>query len=127
MAKINLVQQGADVAYLLLHDPEFRSQRPHANTFTKPARRFVSKKTSACSTTFSTTASKAIAPILIYFGRACGGDSVGGHRRHRAAGTHLRHAIPVQELWGEFETIIRATAGYGKVAVIDELQASLQK
>ena len=26
MAKLNLVQQGAELAYLLLHDPEFRSQ-----------------------------------------------------------------------------------------------------
>ena len=26
MAKINLVQQGAELAYLLLHDPEFRSR-----------------------------------------------------------------------------------------------------
>ena len=26
MAKINLVQQGAELAYLLLHDPEFRTR-----------------------------------------------------------------------------------------------------
>ena len=26
MAKLNLVQQGGELAYLLLHDPEFRSQ-----------------------------------------------------------------------------------------------------
>ena len=26
MAKINLVQQGAELAYLLLHDPDFRSR-----------------------------------------------------------------------------------------------------
>src|SRR5579872_1998126 len=26
MAKINLVQQGAELAYLLLHDPEFRAK-----------------------------------------------------------------------------------------------------
>ena len=26
MAKINLVQQGAELAYLLLHDPEFRGR-----------------------------------------------------------------------------------------------------
>src|SRR5215831_1442976 len=26
MAKLNLVQQGAELAYLLLHDPEFRSK-----------------------------------------------------------------------------------------------------
>src|SRR5437870_11219793 len=26
MAKLNLVQQGAELAYLLLHDPEFHSQ-----------------------------------------------------------------------------------------------------
>src|SRR5438105_8856079 len=26
MAKLNLVQQGAELAYLLLHDPEFRSR-----------------------------------------------------------------------------------------------------
>ena len=27
MAKLNLVQQGAELSYLLLHDPEFRSRR----------------------------------------------------------------------------------------------------
>ena len=26
MAKINLVQQGAELAYLLLHDPEFKAK-----------------------------------------------------------------------------------------------------
>lgn len=26
MAKLNLVQQGAELAYLLLHDPEFRTR-----------------------------------------------------------------------------------------------------
>jgi len=26
MAKLNLVQQGAELSYLLLHDPEFRSR-----------------------------------------------------------------------------------------------------
>ena len=28
MAKLNLVQQGGELAYLLLHDPEFRKVRP---------------------------------------------------------------------------------------------------
>ena len=36
MTKLNLVQQGGELAYLLLHDPEFRS-RCAASICTKPA------------------------------------------------------------------------------------------
>ena len=36
MAKLNLVQQGGELAYLLLHDPEFRT-RCGASISTRPA------------------------------------------------------------------------------------------
>jgi hypothetical protein len=42
MAKLNLVQQGAELAYLLLHDPEFRSRvcREHLYEVGKQIREF---------------------------------------------------------------------------------------
>jgi len=35
MARLNLVQQGAELAYLLLHDPEFRSRVRAALSYRK--------------------------------------------------------------------------------------------
>ena len=51
MAKINLVQQGAELAYLLLHDPEFRAKvrREHLHEVGKRIRL---KGRSSCSTRF---------------------------------------------------------------------------
>jgi 2-hydroxy-3-keto-5-methylthiopentenyl-1-phosphate phosphatase len=124
MAKINLVQQGAELAYLLLHDPEFRTRvrREHLYETGKKIRlkenigllyeildhgiegyHFDFSIVSAAPVEVIQSALEGIVPP------------------ERIYGTQFQYKSS-----GEIETIIRATAGYGKVAVIDELQASLQ-
>ncbi len=81
MAKINLVQQGAELAHLLLHDPEFKSKvrKEHLLEIVQ-------------------SALEDIVPVDHIYG------------------TEFRYKPS-----GEIETIVRATAGYGKVAVLDDL------
>ena len=90
MAKLNLVQQGAELAYLLLHDPEFKTRvrREHLIEAGKGVRL---KENIAL-----------LYEILIY-------------------GTEFLY-----DSSGQIESIARATAGYGKVARLDQLQAEQQ-
>lgn len=121
MAKINLVQQGAELAYLLLHDPEFKSKvrKEHLHEVGKRIRLKGDIK-------------------LLYQILAAGID---GHFFDfyvlSAAPVEVIHSalediVPQSHIFGtefkykssgEIDTIIRATAGYGKVAVLNQLLA----
>jgi 2-hydroxy-3-keto-5-methylthiopentenyl-1-phosphate phosphatase len=124
MAKLNLVQQGAELAYLLLHDPEFHSRvrREHLVEVGKrirlkeniellyqildhgiPGYHFDFYILSAAPVEVIQSALEGIVPP--------------GH----IFGTEFRYHPS-----GEIDTITRATAGYGKVAVLDRLQGDLQ-
>ena len=124
MAKLNLVQQGAELCYLLLHDPEFRSRirREHLDEVGKHIRlkdnierlyqilgqgidgfHFDFYVLSAAPVEVIRSALEGIVPPAHIFG---------SEFRYNAA--------------GEIDTIVRSIAGYGKVAVLDELQARLQ-
>jgi HAD superfamily phosphoserine phosphatase-like hydrolase len=124
MAKLNLVQQGAELAYLLLHDPEFRTRvrREHLYQVGKRIRlkeniellykildhgiegyHFEFYVLSAAPVEVIRSALEGIVPAEHIYG------------------TEFRYSSS-----GEIETILRTTAGYGKVAVLDELQAALQ-
>ncbi|HTC46641.1 MAG TPA: HAD family hydrolase [Candidatus Aquilonibacter sp.] len=121
MAKINLVQQGAELAYLLLHDPEFQAKvrKEHLHEAGKRIRLKGEIK-------------------LLYQILANGVD---GHFFDfyvlSAAPVEVIHSalegiVPKDHIYGtefhykpsgEIDTIIRATAGYGKVAVLNQLLA----
>ncbi|MGC1227085.1 MAG: haloacid dehalogenase-like hydrolase, partial [Candidatus Sulfotelmatobacter sp.] len=121
MAKINLVQQGAELAYLLLHDPEFKAKvrKEHLYEVGKRIRLKGDIK-------------------LLYQILATGID---GHFFDfyvlSAAPVEVIHSalegiVPTDHIFGtefrykssgEIDTIIRATAGYGKVAVLNQLLA----
>lgn len=124
MARINLVQQGAELAYLLLHDPEFRTRvrRHHLREVGKKIRlkenigllyeildhgiegyHFDFSILSAAPVEVIQSALEGIVPA------------------ERIYGTQFQYNDA-----GEIETIIRATAGYGKVAVLDQLQTTLK-
>jgi HAD superfamily phosphoserine phosphatase-like hydrolase len=124
MAKLNLVQQGAELAYLLLHDPEFRSRvrKEHLYQVGKRIRlkqniellyqvlengidgyHFDFYVLSAAPVEVIQSALEGIVP------------------RDHIYGTEFRYTSS-----GEIESITRTTAGYGKVAVLDELQAERQ-
>src|SRR5712692_8108596 len=108
MARLNLVQQGAELAYLLLHDPEFHSRvrREHLNEILDhgiDGYHFQFYVLSAAPVEVIQSALEGIIPVDHIYGT-----------QFRFNGS------------GEIETIDRATAGYGKVAVLDELQTTLQ-
>jgi HAD superfamily phosphoserine phosphatase-like hydrolase len=119
MARINLVQQGAELAYLLLHDPEFREKvrKEHLREVGKRIRLKSDIK-------------------LLYQLLESGID---GHQFDfyvlsaapvEIVRSALEDIVPPEHIYGtefrykdsgEIDTIVRATAGYGKVAVLDNL------
>jgi HAD superfamily phosphoserine phosphatase-like hydrolase len=121
LSKIHLVQQGGELAYLLLHDPEFRKvRREHLIEVGKRVRlkaniaflaevlrnidghRFAFFVVSAAPQEVIESALEGMVPAENIFG------------------TRFRYAEN-----GEIESIVRLPAGYGKVAVVDELRAAL--
>lgn len=124
MAKLNLVQQGGELAYLLLHDPEFHDRvRPeHLRETGKRIRlkenidflhrvlesgiaghRFEFYVVSAAPVEVIQSALEGIVPA----------DHI--------IGTQFRYHPS-----GEIAAIEKVTAGYGKVAALDRLQTDLQ-
>ncbi len=124
MSKINLVQQGGELAYLLLHDPEFR--RVRKAHLIEAGKRIRLKQNIR------------LLPKIL-------GDGVDGHHfsfyvisaaPEEVIQSALENIVPADRIigarfqyhpqTGEIESIIRVPAGYGKVAALDELQARLQ-
>jgi len=123
MAKLNLVQQGAELTYLLLHDPQFRHvRREHLIEAGKriplkeqihllyrildkgvPGYHFNFYVLSAAPAEIVQSALEGIVPHDHIFG------------------SEFKYSTT-----GEIETIVRVTAGYGKVARIVQLQEELQ-
>jgi 2-hydroxy-3-keto-5-methylthiopentenyl-1-phosphate phosphatase len=119
MAKINLVQQGAELAYLLLHDPEFRAKvrKEHLREVGKHIRL------------------KGEIKLLYQILR----NGIDGHEFDfyvlsaapvEVIQSALEDIVPIDHIFGtefrygpsgEIESIVRATAGYGKVAVLERL------
>jgi HAD superfamily phosphoserine phosphatase-like hydrolase len=119
LSNIHLVQQGGELAYLLLHDPEYRQVRKeHLVQAGKRIRlkqniRLLSKMLkdlegmrfsfyviSAAPEEVIQSALEGIVPV------------------DRIFGTRFRY----DEHTGEIESIVRVPAGYGKVAVLEELR-----
>jgi len=124
MTALNLVQQGGELAYLLLHDPEFRSRvrREHLYEAGKSVRlkpnidllyRYLSEEVQGFHFDFYVISAGPVEVI-------------------RSA---LEGIIPPEHIYGtEFEynadgaieRIKQVTAGYGKVAVVDQLLEKLK-
>jgi len=122
LSQIHLVQQGGELAYLLLHDPDFRRvRREHLIEVGKRVRlkaniallaellrdldghRFTFYVVSAAPEEVIQSALEGmVQPEHIY-------------------GTRFRYHPET----GEIQSIVRLPAGYGKVAVVDELRASV--
>jgi 2-hydroxy-3-keto-5-methylthiopentenyl-1-phosphate phosphatase len=124
MAKLNLVQQGAELAYLLLHDPEFRSRvrREHLLTAGK---RIPLKEN--------------IELLYEILDRGVEGHHFDFYVLSAAPVEMVRSAldgiVPADHIFGtefvygpngEIESVACATAGYGKVARLEQLQTDLQ-
>ena len=124
MAKLNLVQQGAELAYLLLHDPEFRTRvrREHLYDVGKRIRlkdnirllyEALDQGVEGYNFDFYVLSAAPIEVIQSALEGIVPADHI--------FGTEFSYKPS-----GEIDTILRATAGYGKVAVLDQLQSKLQ-
>jgi 2-hydroxy-3-keto-5-methylthiopentenyl-1-phosphate phosphatase len=120
MAKINLVQQGAELAYLLLHDPDFRS-RVRKEHLIEVGRQIRLKSDIRLLNEILDHGIEgyhfdfyvlSAAPVEVIYSALDG--IVPKDHIH---GTEFKYGPN-----GEIESIVRATAGYGKVAFLDELQ-----
>ncbi|MBV9267102.1 MAG: haloacid dehalogenase-like hydrolase [Acidobacteriaceae bacterium] len=122
LAQIHLVQQGGELAYLLLHDPEFRCVRKeHLTAVGKQIR--LKENIDLLSDAlrdlngneFSFHVVSAAPEEVIQ--SALEGIVPPGHIH----GTRFRYSAS-----GEIESIVRLPAGYGKVVVVDELRAQMK-
>lgn len=124
MTKLNLVQQGGELAYLLLHDPEFRSRvrREHLYETGKRVRlkpnidalySFLSQEVEGFHFDFYVISAAPVEVICSALKGIIPPDHI--------YGTEFEYNAS-----GEIERIKQVTAGYGKVAVIDQLLDKLR-
>jgi 2-hydroxy-3-keto-5-methylthiopentenyl-1-phosphate phosphatase len=124
MAKLNLVQQGAELAYLLLHDPEFRTRvrREHLYDVGKRIRLKDNIRL------LYETLDQGIEGYNFdfYVLSAAPVEVIQSALQGIVPADHIFGTEVSYKPSGEIDTILRATAGYGKVAVLDQLQSKLQ-
>jgi len=124
MAKLNLVQQGAELAYLLLHDPEFgsRVRKEHLYQVGKIIRlkkniellyQILANKIDGYQFDFYVLSAAPVEVIQSALEGIVPKDHI--------YGTEFLYTPD-----GAIDTITRTTAGYGKVAVLDQLQTQLK-
>jgi HAD superfamily phosphoserine phosphatase-like hydrolase len=123
LSHIHLVQQGAELAYLLLHDPAYR--RVRREDLIEVGRRIRLKPNLG-----------RLLPLL---------QSIAGHQfafyvisaaPEEVIRSALQGLVPESHIFGtqfgwnamsgEIESIVQVPAGYGKVAVLEELRQSLK-
>lgn len=124
MARLNLVQQGAELAYLLLHDPEFK-KRVRKEHLYQVGKRIRLKENIALLYQILDSGIPgyhfdfyilSAAPVEIVQSAL-----EGMVPKDHIFGTEFQYTAS-----GEIETITRATAGYGKVFIIDQLVGRAQ-
>ena len=124
LARVNLVQQGAELAYLLRHDPEFRSVRKeHLIEAGKHVRlknnvdllgEFFEKGLASYNFQFYVISASPQDVVQSALEGIVPADHI--------FGTQLEYDASS----GEISSINRVSAGYGKIAVLEELEAKLQ-
>jgi HAD superfamily phosphoserine phosphatase-like hydrolase len=124
MAKLNLVQQGAELAYLLLHDPEFNS-RVRREDLVEVGKRIRLKDNIELLYQILDGGIKGY-HFDFYVLSAAPEEVIQSALEGLVPRDHIYGTKLVYDSHGRIERIERATAGYGKVAVLDELQRELQ-
>jgi len=123
MAKLNLVQQGAELSYLLLHDPEFhtRVRKEHLYEVGKRIRLkenikqvydILNRRIEGYHFDFYVLSAAPVEVIKSALEGIVPDDHI--------FGTEFKYSAS-----GEIESLVRATAGYGKVERLDQLQEEL--
>jgi HAD superfamily phosphoserine phosphatase-like hydrolase len=124
MAKLNFVQQGAELSYLLLHDPMFHGQvlKEHLHEVGKRIRlrqniellyQILAKGIDGYHFDFYILSAAPVEVIRSSLEGMVPADHI--------FGTEFLYTSS-----GHIDTIVRSTAGYGKVATLDLLQTELQ-
>jgi phosphoserine phosphatase len=123
LSQMNLVQQGAELSYLILHDPEFR--RVRREHLIETGKRIRLKHDVAL---FARSLENLAEGYKIHFNVISAAPQEiiqsaleGIVPSDRIFGTRFRY----NESTGEVDSIIRATAGWGKITVLEEIRASL--
>jgi HAD superfamily phosphoserine phosphatase-like hydrolase len=123
MAQLNLVQQGAELAYLLLHDPTFNS-RVRRHHLVETGKRIPLKQNIDL---LYRTLREGIAGYAfeLYVLSAAPVEIVQSALEGIVPEDHIYGTEFEWQADGSIDRLIRCTAGYGKVARIMELQAKL--
>src|ERR1035438_2618316 len=122
LSHIHLVQQGGELAYLLLHDPEYRRVRKH--DLVEAGKRIRLKQNiRSLSRLLNDLDGRHFA---LYVVSAAPEEVIqsaleGIVSADRIFGTRFRY----NQATGEIESILRVPAGYGKVVVLEELRQRL--
>lgn len=123
LSKIHLVQQGGELSYLLLHDPEFRRVRQEQLAAVGKQIRLkeniallssLLRDLNGCTFSFHVVSAAPEEVIQSALEGIVPPDHIHG--------TRFRYS-PAS---GEIDSIIRLPAGYGKVAVVDALRAGMR-
>src|SRR5262244_4238817 len=123
LSQMNLVQQGAELSYLILHDPEFR--RVRREHLIETGKRIRLKHDVAL---FARSLDNLAEGYKIHFNVISAAPQEiiqsaleGIVPAERIFGTRFRY----NDNTGEVDAIIRATAGWGKITVLEEIRATL--
>lgn len=123
LSRLNLVQQGAELTYLLRHDPEFR--RVRAQDLVEVGRRIRLKRNVALLADFLRDGIDGFR-FDFYIVSAAPWEVVNSALQGIVQPDHIiatRFGFDGET--GEIDTITQVAAGYGKVAAVDELRIRL--
>ncbi len=122
LSRIHLVQQGGELAYLLLHDPEYRRvRREHLVETGKRVR--LKRNIQLLSQMLSDLDGFQFAFYVI---SAAPEEVIQSALEGIVPADHIFGTkFQYNEETGEIQSILRVPAGYGKVAVLEELRAQL--
>jgi HAD superfamily phosphoserine phosphatase-like hydrolase len=124
LARINLVQQGGELAYLLLHDPEYRQVRKEH--LVEVGKRVRLKKDIARLSRLLESGIDGY-QFCFYVVSAAPEEVIQSALEGIVPADHIFGTrFEYDDSTGEIKSILRVPAGYGKVAVLDELQSKLR-
>ncbi len=123
MARLNLVQQGAELAYLLLHDPQFRSCRQEQ--LYEVGKRTPLKENIELLYRILDNGIEGY-HFELYVLSAAPVEIVRSALEGVVPEDHIFGTEFAYNASGEIERIVRTTAGYGKVACLEQLQTRLE-
>src|SRR3954469_7504930 len=124
MARLNLVQQGAELAYLLLHDPEFKSRVRKEHLY-EVGKRIRLKENIALLYQILESGIPGY-HFDFYVLSAAPVEVIQSALEGIVPPDHIFGTKLLYKTSGEVESIAHTTAGYGKVATLDRLQNACQ-